>query len=45
MVAENYEKYMPNPEDIHLSKTGYQAVANEFWKKMKQVIDVNDSFV
>ena len=36
MVAANYEKYMPNHEDIHLSKPGYQAVANEFWKKMNK---------
>lgn len=36
VVATNYEKYMPNKEDIHLSKAGYQAVANEFWKKMNK---------
>lgn len=35
VVAANYEKYMPNHEDIHLSKAGYQAIANEFWKKIK----------
>ena len=36
MVAANYEKYLPNHEDIHLSKTGYQAVAKEFWKKINK---------
>ena len=36
MVAANYEKYLPNHEDIHLSKPGYQAVAKEFWKKMNK---------
>lgn len=36
VVATNYEKYMPNDEDIHLSKAGYQAIAKEFWKKMNK---------
>lgn len=26
------DKYLPNPFDIHLNKTGYKVVANEFWK-------------
>lgn len=29
IVAKNVEGYLPNPENIHLSEAGYQAVANE----------------
>ncbi|MFJ7738532.1 S-layer homology domain-containing protein [Lysinibacillus sp. NPDC097287] len=29
VVAKNVEGYLPNPENIHLSEAGYQAVANE----------------
>ena len=29
IVAKNVESYLPNPENIHLSEAGYQAVANE----------------
>jgi lysophospholipase L1-like esterase len=35
VIAENFRTYLPNPQDIHLSKEGYQAVANEFWDKLK----------
>lgn len=28
----NFADYLPNPLNIHLSLTGYQVVANEFWK-------------
>ncbi len=36
LVAKNYEEYLPNSEDIHLSKVGYQAVAKEFWSKINK---------
>ncbi len=36
LVAKNYEEYLPNYEDIHLSKVGYQAVAKEFWSKINK---------
>lgn len=36
IVADNFKKYLPNKEDIHLSKTGYQAVAKEFWGKINK---------
>ncbi|MCZ2257847.1 S-layer homology domain-containing protein [Sporosarcina sp. G11-34] len=29
-IAENYDAYLPNPENIHLSEAGYQAVAGLF---------------
>ncbi|MFJ7952898.1 S-layer homology domain-containing protein [Lysinibacillus sp. NPDC096418] len=29
IVAKNVKGYLPNPENIHLSEAGYQAVANE----------------
>ncbi|RFU61755.1 SGNH/GDSL hydrolase family protein [Peribacillus glennii] len=31
-IAKKYKEYIPNPADIHLSKTGYKVVAAEFWK-------------
>lgn len=35
VIAGNYTEFIPNPNDIHLSLTGYQTVAGEFWKVMK----------
>lgn len=32
---DKYKEYLPNPDDIHLSKTGYKVVAKEFWKYIK----------
>jgi hypothetical protein len=32
VIAENYEEYLPNPYDIHLSPAGYHSIAKEFWK-------------
>ncbi|MFG6146875.1 GDSL-type esterase/lipase family protein [Halobacillus sp. B23F22_1] len=34
LIAKRYERYLPNPDNIHLSEAGYQAVAKEFWKKL-----------
>ncbi|WP_173918199.1 GDSL-type esterase/lipase family protein [Halobacillus sp. Marseille-Q1614] len=34
VIAKNYETYLPNPDNIHVSKEGYQAIAKEFWKKL-----------
>ncbi|MBM7552141.1 GDSL-type esterase/lipase family protein [Thalassobacillus pellis] len=34
IIAKNYQTYLPNPSNIHLSEEGYQAVAKEFWKKL-----------
>ncbi|WML58313.1 L,D-transpeptidase family protein [Neobacillus sp. PS2-9] len=31
----NFTEYLPNPQNIHLSVTGYQVVAGEFWKVMQ----------
>lgn len=35
VIASKYQEYLPNPQNIHLSLTGYQAIAGEFWKVMK----------
>ncbi|WP_312470640.1 L,D-transpeptidase family protein [Neobacillus sp.] len=35
VIASKFLEYLPNPQNIHLSLTGYQAVAGEFWKVMK----------
>lgn len=35
-IAKNYQEYLPNPQDIHLSQTGYKAVAAEFWKAISK---------
>lgn len=32
IIAKDYQTYLPNPKDIHLSLEGYQIVAKEFWK-------------
>ncbi|MFT4415834.1 GDSL-type esterase/lipase family protein [Fredinandcohnia humi] len=32
IIAKKFEEYLPNPLDIHLSTTGYQLIAKEFWK-------------
>jgi len=31
----DFQKFLPNPQNIHLSLAGYQAVAEEFWKVMQ----------
>ncbi|MBH0230304.1 GDSL-type esterase/lipase family protein [Halobacillus yeomjeoni] len=40
VIAQNYVKYLPNPADIHLSKEGYEVIADEFWKSIQK----NDFF-
>lgn len=35
-IDEDFRTYLPNPQNIHLSEAGYQVVADEFWKEMKQ---------
>ena len=34
IIAKDYQTYLPNPVNIHLSKEGYQLVAKEFWKNI-----------
>jgi len=34
VISKNYETYLPNPENFHLSEEGYQVIAKEFWKKI-----------
>lgn len=33
-IEKNFEKYLPNKEDIHPGKDGYLLLANCFWKEM-----------
>ncbi|MCD4838056.1 L,D-transpeptidase family protein [Neobacillus sedimentimangrovi] len=35
VIASDFTKYIPNPDNIHLSTSGYQVIAGEFWKVMK----------
>ncbi|KAA0548529.1 L,D-transpeptidase family protein [Bacillus sp. BGMRC 2118] len=32
IIASNYQEYLPNQQDVHLSQQGYQAIASEFWR-------------
>ncbi|WLV24240.1 GDSL-type esterase/lipase family protein [Aciduricibacillus chroicocephali] len=34
-IAKDYETYIPNPRNIHLSLAGYSKVADLFWEKMR----------
>jgi lysophospholipase L1-like esterase len=34
IIAKDYQTYLPNPQNVHLSKEGYQLVAKEFWKNI-----------
>lgn len=34
-IAKNYDKYLPNHQDIHLSLFGYKTIAKEFWGVIK----------
>jgi bacillolysin len=36
IIAKNYQDYLPNPTNVHLSLDGYQAVAKEFWKAIDE---------
>ncbi|KIL45372.1 SGNH/GDSL hydrolase family protein [Jeotgalibacillus soli] len=36
VINKNYKKFLPNPNDIHLSVRGYQVIANEFWKEISK---------
>ena len=31
-INKKYKEYLPNKQDIHLSKSGYKVIAKEFWK-------------
>jgi len=35
VVAKDFKVNLPNPQNIHLSPKGYQAVAELFWKKVQ----------
>ncbi|WP_096202976.1 GDSL-type esterase/lipase family protein [Bacillus sp. FJAT-45350] len=38
VIASNHQTYLPNPNDVHLSLLGYEAIANEF---MKEILNVS----
>lgn len=35
VIASDYMEYLPNPYDIHLSLSGYEVVADEFWEAIE----------
>lgn len=37
IIARDNKTYLPNNKDIHLSATGYQAIADAFWKEMQSL--------
>ena len=39
VIAKQYEAYLPNPSDIHLSQEGYQTIAKEFWKAIDENLE------
>ncbi len=38
-IAEDYLTYLPNPQNIHLSKAGYKVVANQFYQSLVESYD------
>lgn len=34
-ISKDYQTYLPNPSNIHLSLDGYQVLAEEFWKHIE----------
>lgn len=36
IIASDYNVNLPNPQNIHLSKAGYEAVANQFYAQIKE---------
>ncbi|WP_270180339.1 cell wall-binding repeat-containing protein [Alkalihalobacillus sp. CinArs1] len=40
VIAANYTKYLPNPQNVHPGQAGYEVIAEEFWKHIKVVVPV-----
>ncbi|UXH43338.1 cell wall-binding repeat-containing protein [Rossellomorea vietnamensis] len=38
-MADNFQVKLPNPQNVHPSEAGYEAMAGEFWKVMEPVND------
>lgn len=38
-MKENFQVKLPNPQNVHPSEAGYEAMAGEFWKVMEPVND------
>ena len=38
-ISEDYLTYLPNPQNIHLSKAGYKVVANQFYQSLVENYD------
>ncbi|MCA0150457.1 cell wall-binding repeat-containing protein [Rossellomorea vietnamensis] len=38
-MADNFQVKLPNPQNVHPSEVGYEAMAGEFWKVMEPVSD------
>ncbi|WP_406686162.1 cell wall-binding repeat-containing protein [Rossellomorea vietnamensis] len=39
-MADNFQVKLPNPQNVHPSEAGYEAMAGEFWKVMEPVNDI-----
>lgn len=37
-IGEDKRKYLPNPQNIHLSLAGYERVAGQFWQRMQGAV-------
>lgn len=42
VIASNYQTYLPNPADIHLSLPGYKIVADQFWVEISKSLPKKD---
>ncbi|MBX0357684.1 cell wall-binding repeat-containing protein [Halobacillus sp. Nhm2S1] len=40
-IAENYQKYLPNPQNVHPGQEGYMRIAEEFWQALKPIIPIS----
>lgn len=38
-MVDNFQVKLPNPQNVHPSEAGYEAMADEFWKVMEPVSD------
>ncbi|MBN8234087.1 cell wall-binding repeat-containing protein [Halobacillus kuroshimensis] len=39
-VADNYDTYLPNPQNVHPGEKGYERIAEEFWKAVKPFVPI-----
>ncbi|WP_335872543.1 cell wall-binding repeat-containing protein [Bacillus sp. 2205SS5-2] len=39
-IAQNFQRYLPNPQNVHPSLLGYEVIADEFWSKIEPATTV-----